>query len=248
MELTTIDDVVTALDGIIVESRRQSSRAGYFPALYRRVTVAVAQGIEDGVFDDGKRMEAFDVIFAGRYIDAYQRYRAGKSVTGSWEVAFRAVEDPMPIVLQHLVFGMNAHINLDLGIAAATVAPGAKLPALRRDFDKINEILGSLVDEVEVRLARIWPWLAPIDWLAGGIDERFAGFSLGIARDHAWRFAEQLVDCDEVGRAELIERVDSWIEAFGMKLWNPNMLLLVPITMIRLGEIGSVQKVIDELS
>jgi hypothetical protein len=247
VQLATIDDVVVALDDIIARARDENSRLGYFPALYRRVTVEVGNGIERGAFEDGERMEAFDVLFAGRYIDAYQRFLSGERVTGSWAVAFRAAQDRRPIVVQHLVFGMNAHINLDLGIAAARIAPGRALPGLRRDFEEINAILKSLVDDVEERLAGVWPWLRPLDWLAGGLDERLAGFSMEVARDHAWRFAEQLASLDEAGQEEQIARVDDWIEAFGMRLWHPSRWLSLPLALVRLGERGSVQSIIGEL-
>ena len=48
------------------------------------------------------------------------------------------------------MIGMNAHINLDLGIAAATVAPTpAELEALHADFNRINDVLARLVRIVE---------------------------------------------------------------------------------------------------
>lgn len=247
MPVESIDAVVAALDDIIARARREGSRLGYFPSLYRTVTVAVARGIEDGSFEDGERMEKLDVRFAARYLDAYERHLAGKPVTGAWDVAFRAARDPRPIVVQHLVLGMNAHINLDLGIAAARTAPGAALPALRRDFERINAILGARVDEVEARLARVWPWLRPLDWLAGRLDERLVGFSMEIARGHAWRFAEQLAPLDETGQEARIREVDAWIEAFGKRLWHPGLLASVGLAAVRLGERGSVQAIIDAL-
>src|SRR5690606_41399624 len=60
-----------------------------------------------------------------------------------------------PLVLQHLLLGMNAHINLDLGIAAAETAPGTALPALKRDFDEITTLLGEMLDDVQDRIGRI---------------------------------------------------------------------------------------------
>ncbi|MGB1277620.1 MAG: DUF5995 family protein, partial [Nannocystaceae bacterium] len=54
----TIDDVLEALDDILVDARRDKSRNGYFAALYRKVTVRVKQGIEAGEYDDGPRMAA----------------------------------------------------------------------------------------------------------------------------------------------------------------------------------------------
>ncbi len=64
----TIDDVLEALREVIDESVAAGSRVGYFAALYRQVTVAVARGIDEGVFDDGERMSRLDAPFANRYI------------------------------------------------------------------------------------------------------------------------------------------------------------------------------------
>ena len=99
---------------------------GYFPALYRKVTVEVKRGIEERVFDDGPRMERLDVVFAKRYLDAFDAYMEGGAPTRAWVLAFETTGQWWPIVLQHLLLGMNAHINLDLGIAAARVSPGSQ--------------------------------------------------------------------------------------------------------------------------
>src|SRR3712207_8653052 len=56
-----------------------------------------------------------------------------------------------PLVVQHLILGMNAHINLDLGVAAATVAPTPEeLQSLKPDFMTINALLGRLFAVVEL--------------------------------------------------------------------------------------------------
>ncbi len=243
----TIGDVIGALDEIIEQTVKAGSRLGYFPALYRRVTVAVAEAIEAGEFDDNPRMEVFDVTFARRYLDAFASHRAGEPTTESWRVCFEAANDPAPIVLQHLALGMNAHINLDLGIAAARVAPGDDLPSIRGDFERINDLLGSMVDEVQADLARIWPWLRPLDWLAGRSEERLAGFSIEVARAHAWRFATGLADRDEAGQERMIHDVDCWIAAFGRRVHRPGWGLSLLQGSIRLGERGSVSEIIEEL-
>ena len=80
-------------------------------------------------------------FFANRYLAAYDAYQNHKPVTESWQYTFQVNEQWWPIVLQHLLLGMNAHINLDLGIAAARISPGEKLQSLQNDFLKINKIL-----------------------------------------------------------------------------------------------------------
>lgn len=109
--------------GLLSGRSTGESRLGYFAALYRRVTMAVKQGVADNIFQDGARMERLDVIFANRYLDALQEFRNGQPTTMSWRAAFQAAAHWYPLVLQQLLVGMNAHINLDLGVAAACCAP-----------------------------------------------------------------------------------------------------------------------------
>lgn len=145
----TIDDVLAELDRIVEESLASGDRLGYFAALYRKVTRKVKEGIASGYFEDGPRMERLDVVFADRYLDALAACRRGDKPTLAWQLAFAAAGRWRPLILQQLLVGINAHINLDLGISAATIAPGSSLAALRTDFDRINEILFSPVAEVE---------------------------------------------------------------------------------------------------
>jgi hypothetical protein len=244
----TIDEIIDVLSGIVERERERGGRLGYFPAVYRKVTREIARRIEAGEFEDGPRMEALDVRFALRYVDAYEAFQRGEPTTRSWDVCLRAADDERPIVLQHLLLAMNAHINLDLGIAAARTSPGDGLPSLRSDFERINRVLSDMVDEVERELADVWPLLRPLDWLAGRLDERVVGFSMGQARDHAWRFALALGPEDEVRQAELIDFVDLWIGAFGEQVWRPSWPLAWVQRIVRMGERGGVAAIIDRLS
>jgi hypothetical protein len=90
---------------------------------------------------------------------------------------------------------MNAHINLDLGIACADVAPGSAIEELHADFYRINALLGSLMPTVQAQLAEIAPRLGLFSDLAHSadrLDERLGNFSMEKARDGAWRFARRL--------------------------------------------------------
>jgi hypothetical protein len=188
----TIDEVIDRLDAVIDWSRGRESRLGYFAALYRKVTAAVREEIQAGGFEDGPRMERLDVVFANRYLAALDKHRDGDTPTRSWAFAFAVADRWWPIVLQHLLLGMNAHINLDLGIAAATVAPGHEIHGLRRDFDRINHILARLGDESQRELAEVWPALELLGKIAGKTDDAIINFSIEKARSCAWRTALDL--------------------------------------------------------
>lgn len=124
MQATTIKEVITALDQIIADSVDENNRAGYFASLYKKVTMAVAQKITEGYFDNNERMERLDVVFANFYLDAYDSYRQGITCAASWQLAFDEKRNWPPMILQHLLAGMNAHISLDLGVATALASQG----------------------------------------------------------------------------------------------------------------------------
>lgn len=189
---TTIDGVIERLEEIIRDSIARHDRLGYFAALYNRVTLAVREGIQKGEFEDGARMERLDVVFANRYLAAYDHFRAGDVPTRSWLTAFRAASSTEHVVLQHLLAGMNAHINLDLGIAAARTCPGAELPGLKGDFDRINAVLAKLTPTVEQEIDDLSPVFHVLTSFAPKLELKMVGFSMDRARAEAWRLAQEL--------------------------------------------------------
>jgi hypothetical protein len=243
----SIAGVIDSLDRIVAWSKEHASPLGYFAALYRRVTVEVARSIEDGRFEDGPRMERLDVTFANRYLDAVERHRAGRETTCAWEVAFAALRRWPPIVLQHQMIGMSAHINLDLGIAAAATCGAQDLAALRHDFFAINDILAGLVDDVQRQLADVWPLMRLIDLAAGRGDELVASVGMSVARERAWALAKELAALPREQWPAEIDRRDRVVAALGGRLLRPRPLLRATLLLIRLGELGSVARVIERL-
>ena len=245
MQAKTIDDVIRILDDIIRSCRDQNSRLGYFPALYRKVTTEVKRGIANGYFDDGKRMELLDVNFANRYFEAYEAFTSGKPPTQSWRVAFDAGKDWWAIVLQHLLLGINAHINLDLGIAAAKTSPGGQIHTLKGDFDKINDILSSLLNKVEGALTKVWPMLKLLSAIAGKNDEKLINFSLQAARTHAWNLALALAVVGGEDSHDTISAADDAVAHIANSIQHPGAIVGSVTNFIRLGERGSVPRIIS---
>ena len=220
-EPQSIDQVIERLNGILDEALRRGGRIGYFTALYERVTTNVRRALvaENG-FQDNVRMERLDVIFANRYLQAWSRYTQGQSPTQSWRLAFDLLNDPSPLVIQHLLLGMNAHINLDLGIAAAMIAPTpAELTLLWPDFKKINEILARLVGVVEVELGQISPRLSRVEEFAPRQEGKLFAFGIDAARDLAWALAGELVQAERTQWEAIISRRDATAALAGKALY-----------------------------
>lgn len=243
----TIDDVIEQLGRQTARHRDAGSRLGYFPALYRRVTIAVKEGIEQGQFDDNARMERLDVVFANFYFAACAAWQQEEQPNEAWKVAFRASTRWSPVVLQHLLLGINAHINLDLGVATARVARDRSLPAIRDDFDRINAILAAVTGETKDKLTTIWPLLRLFDRFTGTLEDGFVQFSLARAREHAWHVAEQLTQLDDARRPDFIAQVDQDTARLGRLIWNPPLRTRLLLLGVRLGERGTVQTNIKRL-
>jgi len=246
--LNSIDEVIKILDLIVEESIQKEDTLGYFAVLYRRVTIEVKEGIEANRFEDGQRMEKLDVIFAQRYIDAYYNWKDGKAVTSSWEKAFKQAKNNQLLVIQHLLLGMNAHINLDLGIAAAEVSEPGKINRIENDFNQINQVLSSLVEEVQGNLSSIWPFLRKILLLSGKIDNFIVDFSMKLARNGAWKFATDIANNDRLEWPEQISIRDQKVAKIEQMVTRPRKWIQFIIWIIRLSEKGTVAEKIEKLT
>lgn len=247
-QATTIDEVIQLLDEIIEKSKLEQSPLGLFATLYREVTLKIKEGILEGSFQNGERMEKLDVIFANRYLKAYYQFKAKEKCSECWEFSFKKGEEYWPIVVQHLLLGINAHINLDLGIACAQVSTPESIFDLHSDYNKINEILNNLVEGVEKCLVEIWPTLTYILKLSGKIDNFFIDFSMKTARDGAWKYATEFVLLPENKRESSIQERDIKITKIARLVSNPGYFVSGVFNLIRLFEKGTVAQKIIELS
>jgi len=249
MPPTTIDEVLVELDQIILQARNDQSRLGFFATLYRNVTAKVKEGIAAGLFEDGARMEKLDVTFANRYLSALQAFRSNQPTSKCWLVAFQTADTWAPIILQQLLIGMNAHINFDLGIAAQTVAPGNALPALKTDFNRINDILGGMIGKVRADVGEVSPWIRLLNSYPSQTDDRLINFSLGKARASGWLVANMInsTPTDKLGRE--LEILDEGVAKFGSLIVSPReWLISLGLRVIRMRESNDVPHIIDVLS
>lgn len=192
MLITTIEEVIAELESIITSETNAKSNLAFFPTLYKKVTERIQLGIENKEFEDNPRMERLDVIFASRYINAYRQFKAGQQPTLSWKIAFEAASNRKFLIMQHLLLGINAHINLDLGIAVSqTMGSDGNLSEIKNDFDRINEILATMVAGVEDDIGKVSPIFYLLEKIGKGKEDALVNFSIQLARDGAWRFANR---------------------------------------------------------
>jgi hypothetical protein len=246
---TSIDGVLKTLDSIIQETIDDGNYLGIFAYVYRRTTAEIKRAVEEKQFEDNPAMERFDVLFANLYIQAYFDYKAGKNTSDAWELSFNAKHESL-LIMQHLILGMNAHINLDLGIAAARFAPGDRIQSIQSDFMKVNQILKNLTDEIQEKIARVSKLMFLLDWIGKETDEIAAGFSIKKARDFAWMTAEHLAPItDPTAQEKAIQEVDKKVTAIGKIVHRPaGKILSWLISFIRIFEEKDVKIILEKLT
>jgi hypothetical protein len=138
--------------------------------LYTHVGGALTHALALGQFEHPEALRRLNEVFVDRYLTAFRAYRAGQPTTASWNAAFAATDRSRLCLLQHVILGINAHINLDLAIVTAEAIPVDELAALHADFNLVNEII-----DFSTRIAREQAWNGA---------QRLARLS-GAERDHA---------------------------------------------------------------
>jgi len=145
------------------------------------------------------------------------------------------------------LLGINAHINLDLGIAAVETIRTGQIQDIHKDFDAINTILGALTYEVIHDINRISPLLSLIGKHSGNTESLLVQFSIGNARDGAWVFAEELSQRTGADYAACIAHRDKDIGTLAGSLVKSGGFIRFTIWVIHLFELKNPGKIIQIL-
>lgn len=222
--MKTIEEVLKKLDEIILWSKANKSPVGYFACTYRMMTAQVLKGIQQKKFEDNPRMTMMDIAFASRYLDAWENYSKGRKCSNSWYLAFEATKNKDLLILQHIFLGINAHINLDLGISAASIMPYRKINPLKTDFERINSVISSINQNVQDSLNKICYPVNLIDKLSNGKDNAILDFAISKARNTSWATAVISSNTPNFLKDSVINIVDYAAAKVASQILNPKLL------------------------
>lgn len=203
----TVEPVLeTTIEELRSTALAADDASGYFAAMYARVTDRVDAAIGEGRFGDGERMATFARTFADWYLGPR---RGTRPQPRCWTAADDVAGDPRLLIVQHLLLGINAHVNHDLPQVVVELADaGASLDELRPDFDAINDLLAETQPDILRDLGRVAGWTQLAVAWGGG---RVFDFSLERARDQAWQAAVRLHALDPATRAIDAGELDSLV-------------------------------------
>lgn len=202
--------------------------SGYFPAMYARITKAIETAATEGRFADGPRMERFARAFAGWYPPLRHD---GVPVAGCWQAAFDVAGDGRLMIVQHLLLGINAHVNHDLPQVVVELAPrGMDLADLRADFDAVNQILAESLPMVLRSLGTVSRWVNTAAAFGG---TQLFDFSLRVARRQAWEAAERMQPLADADRAAYATELDRLVRVLAYLVANPGPVSKIGVALGR---------------
>jgi len=164
-----------------------------FTRTYARMTLRLADCLEDGRFDNPEWVTSLAEAFVARYRAALD----GTSNSRAWKEVFAAITGrrPRTSVIEDLVFAMTAHIVRDLPYAlrdADFLAPG---PSRIHDFHAVNAIMGEALEDIQADISqRYSPAVKVFDRLGKRYDEILTGYGIRLSRGMAWYNAMRLSD------------------------------------------------------
>jgi hypothetical protein len=138
--------------------------------------------------------------------------------------------------VQHVLLGVNAHINLDLAVAAAQTSPGEEIGGLKGDFDRVNEVLVDVLCRLQGALNELSPLLGGLDVVLGRFDEEILGFQVQRARAESWDAAVLLAGQPPAARQVTIRMLDRYASGLGRTVLAPPFPVTAALQVIRFAE------------
>jgi hypothetical protein len=178
-------------------------RRAIFLGCYCLMTRNMLEAIEAGRFHDGAWVTRLLDRFADYYFAALDRYEQDAPRTSPvWKLAFDATRDTDVTTLQHLLLGVNAHINFDLVFSLydlledewATATPEQR-EQRHADHETVNRIIGETTDGVQDQVVEQFsPWTQWLDTLLGPVDEWLTSRLLSHWREEVWETAVRYLE------------------------------------------------------
>lgn len=209
-------------------------RRAVFLDCYRLMTANMVAALARGDFADSVWVDRLLHRFAGYYFDALLAYERDDPATPPiWRMAHQAAQQPRVLILQHLMLGVNAHINYDLTFTVVkllqpeweTLDPAQQQQRFA-DYSLVNQIIAQTIDTVQDEvITRLTPAFFLVDTLLGRVDEWATVRLLTAWRDVVWSNALELLACrDHTSHAAVCHTVESVALRRAHAILNPTNL------------------------
>lgn len=207
--------VCSRMRGQVLRWEEEEDRRSIFLSCYALMTENMLSALESGRFQDRAWVDRLLHRFADYYFDALGAYERGEGpIPEVWRQVHEASRRRPLHVLQHLLLGMNAHINYDLVLTLdellrpewCELDPEDRARR-RADHRMVDAVIAETIDLVQDTVVeRHDPLMEWADRLMGPLDERILSGLVTRWRAEVWDRAVQLVDCEAADRREGLRR------------------------------------------
>jgi Family of unknown function (DUF5995) len=228
-----IENVIERMQTLLEPLQAADDPRQFFHATYLRTTIAVAEAIRGGGFVDPDWTERWDVTFATFYLDALETATGGGQPSRPWAIAFGAPHDMA--ALNHVLLGMNAHINFDLPQALVAVITDEEFddPALiaRREADHraIDRVLAARVAAEDAELVGVSGPGSLLNRMLRPLNQRGSQRFLRESRQKVWANAVALSQARRKGQdayTAVLRELEELSAAKVAALQEPGFVLL----------------------
>jgi hypothetical protein len=196
-----------------------------FLRCYRLMTANMLTAVDRQEFHDSAWVGRLLHRFVEYYFSALDAYLADPTTAPRvWQMTHAAARRPEIFTLQHLLLGVNAHINYDLVLALVDLldAEWDSLPESQRllryeDHCQVNRVIGKTIDAVQDQvLEPAMPVLKTLDKLMGPVDEMLISRLLSQWRENVWQHAVRLLEThDREERASQVKQIETHVLELG---------------------------------
>lgn len=186
-----------------------------FQRCYGLMSRNMIKAIADRRFADGPWVERLMQDFASYYFEALELYENHDPRTPAvWRQVHIAAQEKSLHVVQHLLLGVNAHINYDLPLALydGLQREWASMTETDRqirkaDHETVNQIIGETIDSVQdIVIEPRSPFMALVDRLMGRVDEWLLSKLITAWRADVWHITMDLLSADSPAQQEAIRQ------------------------------------------
>ena len=185
--------------------QQQNDARAIFLHCYLLMTQNMLLAIQQQRFQDNPWVRHLLHRFADYYFDALTQYDQQNNPPRIWAYTHESAQQAQLHPLQHLLLGVNAHINYDLVLTLHEIL-GSKWLQLTdsqkkeryQDHCLVNTIIAETIDQVQDEVIEKYaPRMDWVDRLMGPLDEHLIALLIRRWRTQVWERAMAFCHCGE---------------------------------------------------
>ncbi len=195
-----------ALSRLVLKWQKDRDKRVVFAHTYLLMTTNMMEALDQGEYHDAGWVRRLLERFASYYFNALEHYEnAWFSTPPVWRVAFQVAENPQTTTAQHLLLGINAHINHDLVLTLidmlkdewAGLSPDQKQQRYD-DHTHVNQVIAGTMEATQQEIvSRYSPILDALNKVSFHLDFIVVSQLINHWRERVWNHAAAYLDQED---------------------------------------------------